>query len=56
MIFLEDLIIINSGNEKDYTIKQNLKVLSLNKYLLCNDKASLTYLLSKEKNLHIHYC
>ncbi|PQL90567.1 hypothetical protein [Apibacter adventoris] len=48
MIFLSDLIRINDSKTDNYAIKQNLKVLSLNKYLFYEDKASLTYLLSRD--------
>ncbi|MXO33963.1 hypothetical protein GFU95_02895 [Apibacter sp. B3889] len=51
MVFLEDLIKINSIDKKEYSVKQNLKVITLNKYLMYGDKAGLTYLLSKEKEL-----
>ena len=51
MVFLEDLIKINNIDKKEYSVKQNLKVITLNKYLMYGDKAGLTYLLSKEKEL-----
>lgn len=51
MVFLEDLIKINSIDKKEYAIKQNLKVITLNKYLMYGDKAGLIYLLSREKEL-----
>lgn len=51
MVFLEDLIKINNIDKKEYSVKQNLKVITLNKYLMYGDKAGLTYLLSREKEL-----
>ena len=51
MVFLEDLIKINSIDKKEYAIKQNLKVITLNKYLMYGDKAGLIYLLSREKEM-----
>ncbi|MCX8677826.1 MULTISPECIES: hypothetical protein [unclassified Apibacter] len=51
MVFLEDLIKINSIDKKEYSVKQNLKVITLNKYLMYGDKAGLTYLLSRENEL-----
>ena len=51
MVFLEDLIKINNIDKKEYAIKQNLKVITLNKYLMYGDKAGLTYLLSRENEL-----
>jgi hypothetical protein len=50
MVFLEDLIRIKNLEKKEYNVQQNLKVLLLNKYLIYKDKASLIYLLSREKN------
>jgi len=51
MVFLNDLIKIKGKDKKEYSIQQNLKVLSLNKYLIYNDKASLNYLLPREAYL-----
>ncbi|PQL95935.1 hypothetical protein C4S76_00085 [Apibacter adventoris] len=51
MNFLETLIQIDNVKKNKYKIKQNLKLLSLNKYLIYNDSTSLTYLLSREKEL-----
>ena len=51
MVFLEDLIKINNIDKKEYSVKQNLKVITLNKYLMYGDKAGLTYLLSRENEL-----
>lgn len=51
MVFLDDLIKINNIDKKEYSVKQNLKVITLNKYLMYGDKAGLTYLLSREKEL-----
>ncbi|WP_160550013.1 hypothetical protein, partial [Apibacter sp. B3924] len=51
MVFLEDLIKINSIDKKEYTVKQNLSIVSLNKYLMYGDKAGLIYLLSREKEM-----
>ena len=51
MVFLEDLIKINSIDKKEYSVKQNLSIVSLNKYLMYGDKAGLIYLLSREKEM-----
>ena len=51
MVFLEDLIKINNIDKKEYSVKQNLSIVSLNKYLMYGDKAGLIYLLSREKEL-----
>lgn len=51
MVFLEDLIKINNIDKKEYSVKQNLSIVSLNKYLMYGDKAGLIYLLSREKEM-----
>ncbi|TWP26800.1 hypothetical protein ETU09_09575 [Apibacter muscae] len=51
MIFLSDIIKINNSKVNDYSIKQNLPILSLNKYLFYSDKTSITLLIQKEPEL-----
>ena len=51
MPYLMSLIQIDNIENNKYKIKQNLSLLSLNKYIMYNDKASLNYLLYREADL-----